>query len=267
MNEKQHIIIWAGNPDEVTTDDMTALSQVLDAEEREHHATLKNEAVKRQYILSHVLLRLLISSRFNAHPSYFRFIRLKWQKPYIQDQSFVDNNIDFNISHTNGSVVCAVIESGEIGIDVEICARAMDVDLLAPYCLTKQELKYINSYSESERNDRFLHIWTLKEAYLKGRGIGLHHPPTDIQVDVSSLTSHQPRVHMISAEGDDSWHFRQFHPTRLHIGAVAFKTYNGIEPQINFLHISIESIRYALRSYYDANKQGTSRFSVMNCIC
>lgn len=248
MKENTSIHIGIGNPEEVTTADLMTFPRVLDSEEQESYAAFKNDAARLQYLLSHVLMRLMLSRKLHAHPAEVRFKRIKGQKPCLDDRHR-ENCIDFNISHTQGCVACAVIESGAIGIDVEYLDRSLNTDLIAPYSLTEPEMRYINSYNEAERHDKFLHIWTLKEAFLKGHGIGFQLPPSDIQVDVATLASTAIRVRRRSMPENDRWHFRQFHPSNIHIGAIAFAMRHAIKPLIVIHHMDIRSIRNTLRAY------------------
>lgn len=73
---------------------------------------------------------------------------------------------DFNISHSGDLVVCAICSKGLIGIDVER-HRDIDPQRFARY-FTKEELAWMGDSAE-----RFIELWTKKEAVIKASGIGL----------------------------------------------------------------------------------------------
>lgn len=75
-----------------------------------------------------------------------------------------------SLSHTRGAVACAVSES-PVGVDVEPLGRPVrDWERLAQRYYTPEE------QSCADSPERFLEIWTRKEAYLKRDGHGLSMP-------------------------------------------------------------------------------------------
>ena len=81
-------------------------------------------------------------------------------KPYVPDQW------DFNITHSGKLVACAFSRQGHIGIDVE---RHRDVEpqRFARY-FSDDELAWMGHDAQ-----RFVDLWTRKEAVIKASGIGL----------------------------------------------------------------------------------------------
>lgn len=89
--------------------------------------------------------------------------------------SLPDLGIDFNISHTQGIVVCAISEEYKVGIDIEMI-REVGLNYFTE-TMTLTQWKEINS--EPDRYSTFFKYWAIKESVLKvdGRGITL---PLDI---------------------------------------------------------------------------------------
>jgi 4'-phosphopantetheinyl transferase len=78
--------------------------------------------------------------------------------------------IFFNISHTACAMICAVSDR-PVGIDIEK-KRKINRRILSRY-FTENERNYV--FSEScHQDERFTRIWTMKEAYVKFTGKGLH---------------------------------------------------------------------------------------------
>ena len=94
--------------------------------------------------------------------------------------------LDFNISHSNELVVCALsVDDGKIGADTEKKESTIRKE--------KQPLFAGRFFSGNEREilekepDRFSEIWTRKEAYLKRMGTGI---ATDLrEVDTCRIPS------------------------------------------------------------------------------
>src|SRR5262249_1633095 len=111
----------------------------------------------------------------------------------------------FNLSHTHGLVACVVARAA-CGVDVESLGTA-DHDELAPSVLAPTELADYRALPDTERRERLLEIWTLKESYLKGIGLGLSRP-----LDSVAFTDFgtEPRCN------DPAWRFRSARVTARH---------------------------------------------------
>lgn len=81
----------------------------------------------------------------------------------------------FNISHTDGLVALAIARA-PIGVDVEWLARPGRTVELAERYFAPAEVAALRALPEARRRDRFFDLWTLKEAYIKARGLGLAIP-------------------------------------------------------------------------------------------
>lgn len=97
-------------------------------------------------------------------------------KPYLKDFP----RIHFNISHTEGMAVCG-IGSRPLGIDIE-AERPYKENVLRRV-LSEAERRRLEELPEAERSRRFFCIWTLKESYVKAKGLGLTIPLTDISFE------------------------------------------------------------------------------------
>lgn len=97
-------------------------------------------------------------------------------KPFI-------NNISFNISHTEGMVVCAITNQGEIGIDIEKIKPVTLSDFEAWF--TKLEWADINNASSPLH--KFYWYWTRKESIIKALGVNLSYLN---QIEIDSKTEY-----------------------------------------------------------------------------
>lgn len=99
------------------------------------------------------------------------------------ERPFINGAPDFNISHTNGMVVCAVSDAGRIGIDVE---QLNPIDLTDfRRVFTAKEYHYIHHATDSQ--GAFFELWTKKEAVMKADGRGFHLDPQQIMAMDSTI--------------------------------------------------------------------------------
>ena len=86
---------------------------------------------------------------------------------------------DFNISHCPGRVVCAFLEPGPVGIDIEpIRPTPRPYDFRS--VLTSLELKLLEELPPDARDLLFANIWTRKEAAIKADGKGFSNELTSV---------------------------------------------------------------------------------------
>jgi 4'-phosphopantetheinyl transferase len=84
--------------------------------------------------------------------------------------------IHFNVSHTDGLVVCLVSTEHEVGVDTELFSRAPKLLTLAPHVFAPRELSDLAALPSGDQEQRAVILWTLKESYIKARGMGLALP-------------------------------------------------------------------------------------------
>jgi 4'-phosphopantetheinyl transferase len=86
--------------------------------------------------------------------------------------------LSFNLAHTAGLAVLAVATT-EVGVDVERQA-AWDVAGARRLALSPEEQQRVANLPPGAQAAAFLRLWTLKEAYLKGIGLGIVHEPAGV---------------------------------------------------------------------------------------
>lgn len=85
----------------------------------------------------------------------------EYGKPYL------DNNLFFNMSHSNNITAC-IISDKEVGIDIE---KIKYNEKVAKRVLNKEEMKILNN--SNNKAEMFTIFWTIKESYVKLLGIGI----------------------------------------------------------------------------------------------
>lgn len=85
----------------------------------------------------------------------------EYGKPYL------DNNLFFNMSHSNNITAC-IISDEEVGIDIE---KIKYNEKVAKRVLNKEEMKILNN--SNNKAEMFTIFWTIKESYVKLLGVGI----------------------------------------------------------------------------------------------
>ena len=86
---------------------------------------------------------------------------------------WVGQGVEFNLSHSRGWAAIAVTRVGRIGVDIEGHRGFRHADNLAKTILSARELELYGSLAQVEQETFLIRSWTLKEAVLKGMGVGL----------------------------------------------------------------------------------------------
>lgn len=90
---------------------------------------------------------------------------------------FLPVAVDFNITHSHEWVMCALAESGRVGIDIEH-HRDIALEDFRDH-MTPSQLQTIAS--ASDRRAAFFDLWTMKESVVKADGRGLSLPLASIE--------------------------------------------------------------------------------------
>lgn len=204
--------------------------QLLSKAERAKWNRFVVEDARLQYLVSRALVRTTLSRYAEVSAQDWEFEANRYGWPYISGPQ-AKHRIQFNLSNTTGLVACAVARDTSVGVDVENTGRALNVEALAPAVFAAEELKDLWSCPASDRRDRFFSYWTLKESYIKARGMGLSIPLDSFWFD---LDGSSPRLHVTDRCGDHGhrWQFRQFVPTPEHKLAIAIAAGESERPSI-----------------------------------
>lgn len=128
-----------------------------------------------QFVAARALLRSRLSYYANVPISSWKFETNPFGRPYIAAP--VDQrHIRFSIAHTHDLVVCAIASGYEIGVDIENVTRELDAVSLARAFFAPPEVEAILSLSTDRVRSAFFTYWTLKESYIKARGMGMSLP-------------------------------------------------------------------------------------------
>lgn len=172
------------------------LAGLLSSDEQAQAGKFVFEQDRRRYLIAHAAMRLILGAYLKADPLQIRFSRSMTGKPYLPT-----GDLSFNLSHSGDLAVLAVAKEREVGVDVEQIRPLPDLEDLMQEIFTAQELKKLHKLNKEERTIAFFRGWTRKEAYLKGRGLGLS--TSSREVEVSMLPDETPRLIHVEGEPEE----------------------------------------------------------------
>lgn len=152
--------------------DLRAFEAVLSSEERQRAGRFHRDLERRSYVAAHGLLREALTARDGATPpEEWSFDQQPSGRPVLSAR-FEKTNLRFSLSHCEHAAACIVSEGLDVGIDVESMSRATSESIVRRYFAPSEQTAFAAA-KPSSRTELFIRNWTLKEAYVKARGIGL----------------------------------------------------------------------------------------------
>lgn len=154
-------------------DQRAALAALLSRDEQTRAARFAFDRDRHRFILSHGLLRAILARYVGREPTQIEFATGAHGKPALSSRSCVGQDIQFSLSHSGAYAVVAVAAGRAVGVDVEVCRPDVDALNLAQRFFAAGEARQIIQAHGDAQQRLFYRAWTAKEAYLKGRGVGL----------------------------------------------------------------------------------------------
>jgi 4'-phosphopantetheinyl transferase len=178
---------------------------LLSAEERAKQARFRFERDQRRYLVTRVLARTVLSRYQRVRPEHWVFSAGPRGRPQISAPRF-EPALEFNIAHSADLVMLGVTSGRTLGIDAEsLTMRDYDIAGLDRY-FAAEERAALLALPATARRRRFFELWTLKESYIKARGLGLAIALDAFRFELqgdAGLT-----LHMLPQLGDSPRHWR-----------------------------------------------------------
>jgi 4'-phosphopantetheinyl transferase len=197
--------------------------------ERERFDRFRHDADRLMFALGREMARRLVSRALGVAPDAWTWREGPHGRPEIAEPA---TDLRFNLSHSAGVVALAMSRGRDVGIDVEdLSRRSPDQAIVRRYCSPEETTDVLGR--AGGWHERFLTYWTLKEAYLKARGLGIAVHLADISFDVDPTVERAQIAFARTLAGtDDRWLFRLMRIDPHHLGAVAVETVDGHRPEI-----------------------------------
>ncbi|MEU1185229.1 4-phosphopantetheinyl transferase [Streptomyces sp. NPDC005820] len=131
---------------------------LLTPDERSRHDRLIRPGSRDRFLGGRLLGRLALSARTGLPPATWRFVVSRYGRPEL---ALDHGGLRFNLSHTDGMVVCVVTRGRGCGVDVE----------RVPF--DEEKARRLSVFLDGPSDTAVSERWVLAEAYLKGLGVGL----------------------------------------------------------------------------------------------
>ncbi len=215
--------VWFAEPAAITgASKLARYKSMLSPPEIERHSRFRFAADRHTYLVSHALVRRVLSQYADVDPAQWRFSSNQYGRPEISGPDEVPS-LRFNLTHTNGLVACLVTLSADCGVDAERISARANPRAVARKMFAETEQRQLDKLDGEPFLERFFSYWTLREAYCKARGVSIFHGGKDYFFETTSAK--RARIKFDPGYGcdDQHWQFCLTKPTVEHIVAIAIR--------------------------------------------
>jgi 4'-phosphopantetheinyl transferase len=207
-------------PDEVDDEDLLAkYDAIMAPEERAIEQRFVFPHDRHRHRVTRALVRTVLGDTLGLKAEELSFELGSHGRPSL-GKKHEASSLSFNLSHTKDAIVLAVAREGIVGVDIEDKTRPGATLEIADQFFSPSEVAELRALPLGGQHDRFFQLWTLKEAYIKARGLGLAIPLDSFGFNLDGA---EPEVWTNEVCGDDigRWSFRLLEPTPRHVLAIA----------------------------------------------
>lgn len=231
------IDLWCAYISEIADESLwPRYDALLTAEERERQARFRFARDRRRFLVTRALVRSVLSRYAAVRPQDWVFSLGTHGRPAI----FAPHTaamLEFNISHSADLVMLGVTAGRTLGIDTEsVAAREGGFEGLDRY-FAPEESAALLALAPGERRRRFFELWTLKESYIKARGMGLAIPLDAFRFEL--IGEHGLTLHMRPQLGDspNRWRLWQLALRSDYLAAVCAARGDDAAPRITLREV------------------------------
>jgi 4'-phosphopantetheinyl transferase len=217
----QIVDLWHVSAENIAEPRLNECLRLLAPDEAARARRYVFEQHRRQSVVAWGMLRKLLSKYTAVAPQSLVFGRNAFGKPHLVEPA--DSPIQFNMSHTHGIILYAVTRDCPIGVDVEDTQRRGGGIELARRFFARVEVAALETLPPQVQHDAFFRFWTLKEAYIKARGLGLSIP---LQSFAFTLGDGRPPTMALTKPDEgtpNAWQFAELRLGDRHRAAVAIQ--------------------------------------------
>jgi 4'-phosphopantetheinyl transferase len=175
---------------------------------------------RHRYLLSHALVRIVLSRYAAVRPEAWTFESDRFGRPHLVEPAVPETrSLCFNLTHTTGLIVFGVAKDAALGVDAEDMRRCARLEL-ADRLFTPAEAQALHALPPELQQRRFFELWTLKESYVKARGLGLHIPLDRFQFALDREHGVAIEFHPDLCDSPACWRLWQLRPGSDHIVSI-----------------------------------------------
>lgn len=228
--------LWIVRPEEIRDPALLRrYRSLLSEDERRKCARYRFEKDHHTCLVTRALLRTTLSRYVDVPADAWRFVTNDYGCPAI-DEPREARFLRFNLSHTPGLVVCLVARGRDLGVDVEDRTRRGSLLEVADRFFSPFEVTALRGLPPEQQLDRFFLYWTLKESYIKARGMGLAIPLAqfsfELDRDVAVEHGIQARFDPRLEDDPERWQFTVLSYGRRHAIASSLRRRGAGEAEL-----------------------------------
>ena len=218
--EENEVHVWRVSLD-ASVDLQKKCTTILSADERQRSKRFHFVKHRRQYVISHGVLRELLGRYLRCTADGIDFVVNQFGKPYLENV-----RLKFNLSHSEDFALIAIASNLEVGVDVEAINRKVEYLDLAKRFFSQQEFREIAAYPEEHQALAFFRCWTGKEAIIKAKGEGLSIPLDSFSV--SLIGDGIQKISLSSEEiGSSTWALAPLEVNESYLAGLAYEDKGG----------------------------------------
>lgn len=161
--------LWVINLTEIT---LTNFESVLSEHELGRIEKIRIPKQRIQRLKSRVLLRQILGEYLDENPSAITFDYNVNGKPNLA--AHLASTLSFNVSHSGTSLVILVNNTHQVGVDIETLPDTiLTMEQIGERFFSHKELIHVKALRKSLKKIALLRLWTIKEAILKAKGLGV----------------------------------------------------------------------------------------------
>ena len=163
--------VWLLHTDDIPAGsaEARALESLLSIDERARRERYKSEEARYQFLLSRALLRRVLGNISGEAPESLQFQVEESGKPRLLEVP----ELRFSLSHSGQWIALTVSCESDIGVDIEQPVRPRNFLRIANHYFHPDEQSLLTSSPPELLPVHFYRLWTMKEAFFKGRGTGI----------------------------------------------------------------------------------------------
>jgi 4'-phosphopantetheinyl transferase len=212
---KKMVQIWVA-PTRPAEMDWEVLSEAERVRARRFHFERDRDA----YVTARALVRRALSTVAPGAPDEWEFETNAYGRPELAGEN--PEKLSFNLSRKREMTACAVCEGDEVGIDIEDLDRPGETVSVAESFFAPSEVRALRALPAEQQRLRFFEYWTLKESYIKARGMGLSLP-----LDRFAFSFENGVIRLaVDPELEDpssQWAFQLIRPDARHLVAICLR--------------------------------------------
>jgi 4'-phosphopantetheinyl transferase len=230
--------LWFAFCDEIADERLLAdYRRLLVEEERQKQARFHFARDRHRYLITRALVRTVLSRYAAVTPQDWRFTEDAYRRPQIVNDHAAARRISFNVSHTRSLVVLGVSCERALGVDTEdVQIRRADLEI-ADHYFSADEVTQLRATLPELQQARFFEYWTLKESYIKARGLGLSLPLEQFGFDLSLPQRLRISFYPPLIDAPSRWAFWLLRAGTDHYVAVCAERASREVPQLSFTKI------------------------------